>query len=187
MEVDTGASLSQISETTFKVLWDADTALPLQQSEVKLQTYTGQEICVLGSIMVTAETQGQQACLPLFVVKGNCPNLLGRDWLAKLHLNWIEIFSVCVQRTLANILEQHQKVFEPGLSTIKGVEAKLYVDPQAQPAFFKARTVPFAEGRGRAGQDGKARSHQASAVLQMGCAYCTCHQEKRDSQGLRRL
>ena len=41
-------------------------------------------------------------------------------------------------------MEQHQKVFEPGLGTIEGVEAKLYVDPQAQPAFFKAYTVPFA-------------------------------------------
>ena len=50
---------------------------------------------------------------------------------------------MCVQRTLANILEQHQKVFEPGLGTIEGVEAKLYVDSQAQP-FFKAHTVPFA-------------------------------------------
>ena len=51
---------------------------------------------------------------------------------------------MCVQRTLANILEQHQKVFEPGLGTIEGVEAKLHVDPQAQPTFFKARNVPFA-------------------------------------------
>ena len=35
-------------------------------------------------------------------------------------------------------------MFEPGLGSIDGVEAKLYVDSQAQPAFFKARTVPFA-------------------------------------------
>ena len=51
---------------------------------------------------------------------------------------------MCVQCTLANILEQHQKVFEPSLGTIEGVEPKLYVDPTAQPAFFKAHTVPFA-------------------------------------------
>ena len=35
-------------------------------------------------------------------------------------------------------------MFEPGLGTIEGVEAKFYVDPQAQPAFFKACAVPFA-------------------------------------------
>ena len=61
IEVDTGASLSLISETTFKALWDTNDTPPLQQTEVKLRTYTGQEICVLGSITVTAETPGQQA------------------------------------------------------------------------------------------------------------------------------
>ena len=136
LEVDTGASYSSISETTIKALWDADDALPLRQTEVKLRTYTGQ-IHVLGSITVTAETPGQQACLPLLVVEGSGPSLLGRDWLAKLHLDWKEIFSVLFQRTLANNLEQHQKVFEPGLGTIKSMEAKLYVDPQAQPAFLR--------------------------------------------------
>lgn len=40
MEVDTDAFLSLISETTFKDLWDADTAPLLQQTEVKLWTYT---------------------------------------------------------------------------------------------------------------------------------------------------
>ena len=54
MVVDTGSSLSLISETTFKALRDADTTFPLQQTEVKLWTYTRQEICVLGFIMVTA-------------------------------------------------------------------------------------------------------------------------------------
>ena len=49
-----------------------------------------------------------------------------------------------VQRTLANILEQHQKVFEPGLGTIEGIEAKLHIDLHTQPTFFKARKVPFA-------------------------------------------
>lgn len=123
-----------------QALWDANDAPPLQETEIKLQTYTGQEIHVLGSITVTAETPGQQACLPLLVVEGSGPSLLSRDWLAKIHLDWKETFSVCVQCTLANILEQHQKVFEPGLGTIEGMKAKLYVDSQAQPAFFKALT-----------------------------------------------
>ena len=64
MEVDTGASYSLISETTVKALWDANDAPPLRQTEVKLRTYTGQKIRVLGSITVTAETPGQQARLP---------------------------------------------------------------------------------------------------------------------------
>ena len=57
MEVDIGASLSLISETTFKSLWDASAAPALQESTVRLRTYTGEEITVLGSIQVTARTK----------------------------------------------------------------------------------------------------------------------------------
>ena len=144
MEVDTGASLSLISEATFKSLWNASAAPALQESAVKLRTYTGEEIAVLGSILVTAGTNDQEARLPLLVVAGSGPSLLGRDWLTKLRLDWKEILSITVQHTLESILRQHEKVFEPGLGMLKGVEAKLFVDAQAQPAFYKARSVPFA-------------------------------------------
>ena len=63
-EVDTGVSFSLISETTFKALWDAETAPPLQQTEVKLRAYTGRKVYVLGSIMVTAETMQVSESLP---------------------------------------------------------------------------------------------------------------------------
>ena len=35
-------------------------------------------------------------------------------------------------------------IFQQGLGKIKGVEAKLHVDTQAKPLYFKARSVPFA-------------------------------------------
>ena len=35
-------------------------------------------------------------------------------------------------------------MFKDELGTLKGIEAKLHVDPQAKPLFYKARTVPFA-------------------------------------------
>ena len=101
---------------------------------------------MLGSILVTVGTNGQQARLPLLVIAGSGPSLLGRDWLTKLCLDWkeIDLFHPSVQNTLAFILQQHENVFEPGLGMLKGVEAKLFVDVQAQLAFFKARSVPFA-------------------------------------------
>jgi hypothetical protein len=50
MEVDTGVSLSLISETTYKKLWEANALPELQQTTVKLRFYTGEEIGVLGCI-----------------------------------------------------------------------------------------------------------------------------------------
>ena len=42
------------------------------------------------------------------------------------------------------LLSRHGKLFEDGLGTLQGYEAKLYVDPQAIPKFCKARPVPYA-------------------------------------------
>ena len=47
-------------------------------------------------------------------------------------------------QSLEHILKQHSSVFKDELGTLKGVKAKLYVDPQVQPLFFKARSVPYA-------------------------------------------
>ena len=35
-------------------------------------------------------------------------------------------------------------MFEPGLGTLQGYEAKIHVDPGAQPKYCKARSVPYA-------------------------------------------
>ena len=144
MEVDTGASLSLISETTYKKLWESSALPELQPTTVKLRTYTGEEIGVLGCINVKVQTHGQEAQLPLLVVKGKGPSLLGRNWLTNLRLNWQEIFSVRVKQSLESLLKQHEGVFKDELGTLKGMKAKLHVDPQAKPLFYKARTVPFA-------------------------------------------
>ena len=88
MEVDTGASISLISETTYQKLWEFETPPELQQTAVKLRTYTGEEIGVVGCINVKVQSYGQEAQLPLLVVKGEGPSLLGRNWLTKLQLNW---------------------------------------------------------------------------------------------------
>lgn len=32
--------------------------------------------------------------LPLLIAEGQCPNLLGRDWLSKIKLNWQEVLGI---------------------------------------------------------------------------------------------
>ena len=61
VEVDTGASLSLISEMTYKKLWKSDALPELQQTAVKLRTYTGEEIGVLGCINVEVQSKEQGA------------------------------------------------------------------------------------------------------------------------------
>ena len=45
---------------------------------------------------------------------------------------------------LEKVLEANKEVFEEGLGTLQGTEAKIYVDPSDQPKFVKARPVPYA-------------------------------------------
>ena len=61
----------------------------------------------------------------------------------QLRLNWQEIFSVCTNHSQESLLKQHEGVFKDKLSTLKGIKAKLHVDPHTKPLFYKALTVPF--------------------------------------------
>ena len=84
MEIDTGASVSIISEETYNRLWSPEDAPPLQESSVKLRTYSGEQIGVKGSTTVTVRYKNQTEQLPLVVANGSGPSLLGRDWLMKI-------------------------------------------------------------------------------------------------------
>ena len=74
------------------------------------------------------------------VVKSPGPNLLGRDWLQVIKLNWNSVFSIQEGNPqLQKILGAHNDVFGEELGTVKGTMAKIYVDPTAPPKYMKAR------------------------------------------------
>ncbi|CAC5366936.1 unnamed protein product [Mytilus coruscus] len=54
----------------------------------------GEKIDVLGKRNVTVIYNSQSVDLPITVVKGKGPSLMGRDWLHKLQLNWKLIFKI---------------------------------------------------------------------------------------------
>ena len=140
MEVDTGAALSIISEETLHQLWPDWQLTPTQ---VRLQSYSGEAIQVLGSKMVQLQYKHQVARLPLLVVKGAGPSLFGRNWLQTVRLHWHEIHWVH-SSSLQDLLQKYSAVFSDGLGTLEGFEAKISIDPNATPRFFKARSVPYA-------------------------------------------
>lgn len=139
MEIDTGASLTLVSECTFRDFWPT---LKLSHTGVKLHSYSGEPVSVVGTANVTVKYGNQVATLPLIVVKGEGPSLLGRNWLCELRLNWHEIFWLH-NGSLSQVLEKHKAVFEPGLGTVTGYKARIVVDPNVTPKYCKARTVPY--------------------------------------------
>ena len=67
----------------------------LCRSNVKLRSYTGDRVPVLGSIKVPVRSNGGESQnMEVLVVKGDRPSLFGRDWLAQTRLDWKGIFRV---------------------------------------------------------------------------------------------
>lgn len=98
MQVDTGAAISLLSEAVYK---EKLHHLTLQPTKIKmtLKTYTGEIVPVRGSVTVTVELNKQKVKLPLYIVKGNHPALLGHTWLEKIKPNWQEIHMVAKEDT----------------------------------------------------------------------------------------
>ena len=76
MELDTGAAMSLISETTKKELFPM---VNLRHSRVVLKTYTSEKITVLGEMDVDVKYGDQEYTLTLLVIKGPGPSLTGRN------------------------------------------------------------------------------------------------------------
>ena len=138
--------MSLISAETYHRVWKSDSAPTLQESNVKLKTYTGAVIPVQGVLEVTVAYKDQSHKLSLVVVEGSGPSLLGRDWLRHIRLDWHQLNSVqvAIEELCENLVLKHAKVFDGQLGHLEQYTARLQVDPAAEPRFYKARPVAYA-------------------------------------------
>ena len=98
--------------------------------------------------------------MPLIVLKGCGVNLLGRDWLDIIQLDWQSVvgskinktqdvlmsphISHEIKRKLDSLLGGNRDLFRDQIVSIKGYQAKINIKKDAHPRFMKARNVPFA-------------------------------------------
>ena len=87
MEVDTDAAVSILSKRACDCSWKEILKPVLKTSDV-LRTYSDEIIKVMGKVDVDVEYNNQLRTLSLVVVEGDGPNLLGRNWLRHIKLNW---------------------------------------------------------------------------------------------------
>ena len=107
-----------------------------------MKTYTGEALEIIGQALVEVTYQDQTTKLSLQILKGNGPNLFGRNWLKNIKLNWGSIKKISCD--LDSMLSRHQSVFKDELGIMQGVKAKLFVEPESKLKFFKPRQVPYA-------------------------------------------
>ena len=139
MELDTGAVVTIVSED----VWQSKLAgAPLDQTSLALKTYTGEPVELLGQLLVNVRHNGQEAHLPLQIAKGNGPALLGRNWLDVIRLDWNHIKHITL--AVDQLVKKYDDLFQDGLGTMKNIQARLSIQPNATPRFYKPRSVPYA-------------------------------------------
>ena len=144
MEVDTGATVTvmgraKCTEIGFPVE-------KLKETSIRLKTYTGEVVKPEGILDVVVEYEGQVETLPLVVVSGVVPTLLGRNWLKKIKLDWCNLFPFSaggLKSGLNELLSRYSEVFSEEMGCLKNFEVRIPVDGGIQPKFFKARPVPY--------------------------------------------
>lgn len=101
-----------------------------------------ERIEVLGSLDACVLYKQQQAQVQFLVVTGSGPNLLGRNWLHSLKLDWREIHYLR-DNSVDQLLEKHSQLFRTDLGMLQGHKVSIHVDPIAKP-FCKARSLTYA-------------------------------------------
>lgn len=141
MELDTGASVSLISESTYDE-WGNEAPL-VQPANTVLRSYAGSLIPTLGKVELQVGLPGHPdtKTMSALVVKGSGPDLLGRDWLSSLKLDWREVHRLSQEE--ADTLAKFPRVFRDELGEFTGPPARIVVDSDVRPRFCKVRTVPY--------------------------------------------
>uniref|UniRef100_H3ARH3 Gypsy retrotransposon integrase-like protein 1 n=1 Tax=Latimeria chalumnae TaxID=7897 RepID=H3ARH3_LATCH len=112
-KLDAGYSVTIVNQREYSDLWNSE----LETCDISLKTYTGEKVNILGATRVTVMYQGKE--LPLVVVIGSGPNLLGRGWIATQPSH----------KTLRDVIAKHEMVLKTQCAT---------------PQYFKPRSVPCA-------------------------------------------
>ena len=140
-QLDTGSARTIVNESTYKsVLSNCE----LTGSSTVLKSYTKEVIPLAGECCVKVEYGGQSIPkLPVLVVKGDQPCLLGRDWLSKIRFDWKAIFHVTQDR-IDSLQKEFQDLFEENQNPIRHFNAGIRLKEDCAPIFCKARPMPYA-------------------------------------------
>ena len=96
----------------------------------------------MGTYDVQVGYKSQSQTLPLVVVQGHGLSLFWRNWLEKIKIDWNSIYSV-QEQSLSPLINKYNSLFSDSLGLLQNAIAKLYVNIEAAPKFFRARPVLY--------------------------------------------
>ncbi|XP_058025570.1 uncharacterized protein K02A2.6-like [Ahaetulla prasina] len=143
MEVDTSSSITIMSwDTIARDLPDV-AKRQLQPQKLRVQDYQENRIPVRGVTSVRVKYRQFKKTLPITIVDGNLPSLLGLDWFRALGMEVTGVHRSGVNLK-DELLREFKDVFQDCLGKYVGTPISFNLDPQVAPIRLKARRVPFA-------------------------------------------
>ncbi|XP_054267315.1 uncharacterized protein K02A2.6-like [Macrosteles quadrilineatus] len=160
MVIDTGAVVTVMPDSVFYKKFQDNLPI-LESSGIKLKTYTGEKINVVGEFKVNVTTEQGDLQLPVVVVKNTGPQqptLMGRNWIEKIKLDWsgvkptrsedLTVHQLGNGESVPNIISDFKKrysdVFDESIGEIKNISVDIVLKEDVKPVFCKARNVPYA-------------------------------------------
>lgn len=148
MEIDSGAGHSIISESTYA--WLGGKSKDLTKENIFLRTWSKEKLEVLGSKLMNVQYKSINTKLPLLIVAGNGPSLIGRNWFQELGITInsnndvnFSIFSNAIENN-NSVFSRFPDLFDNNFGELKGVTITIPIEENFQPIFLKSRPVPFA-------------------------------------------
>ena len=81
-----------------KNMWtDVLASKPVERTDIKLRSYSGHEISVIGEAKVQVAYRDQKAVLPVVITGNDGPVLMGRNWLSVLKLDWGQVKRISLE------------------------------------------------------------------------------------------
>ena len=146
MEVDTGAAVSVLSKKIYEEIGGGH----LEDTKVKLKTYTGEFVCPEGIGKLNVVYDNQKRKLRIMVIDGQVPSLLGRDWLGQLKLHWDKLIpfekvvhELEIEDKIEEMKENYSGVFNGKLGCLKDFKVNIPVPEGTKPIYIRPRSVPY--------------------------------------------
>ena len=144
MEVDSGSPISIISEQTFRLI-TRNSKKTLRPFNKVVRSAALEVMPVLGETSVSVRYNHKTVqSLPIVVMAGQSPNLLGRAWFPHLGIDLIGVHHSFISPShIAKILDDFPEVFQNSLGKYVGPPMDLNFDPAIKPIRFRPRRVPI--------------------------------------------
>lgn len=150
IEIDTGTFVTVTSEKLYENKFKK---YKLEKTVRKLKTYDGKELLQVGKLTnLQTKLMNNKCVLDCYVLPGEGPALIGREWLAKFNLwplrlncqNINNVYNLNIENVVNSLRKKFPKLFSDTPGCYNRSLSKIYLKENVRPIALKCRPVAYA-------------------------------------------